>query len=200
MKLTHWFIDTMIYWIFQFLLLKRSRTSQTVLVTKWRYLTKIVPRRCAPRITLVYFWDSNGQKIPYLSINDHHWNPQKSTKCYLYRYLCRFELSESYDIDTWPLITWLLKYPELQTCYYLTLYLAGVPSIFDECAFRGTVVCGTARTGIHLDFGYSSKWFYFRILNYFIILTSSAQIQFSQYRIVLAVTWLVCPRPVSSVG
>ena len=101
MKYTHWFNDTMIYWIFQFLLLKRSRI--VLLRTNRRNLTKIVPRWLARIIFLVYVWDSVGQKVPFLSINDHHWNPQMSTKCYLFRNLCIFELLEYYDADTWLL-------------------------------------------------------------------------------------------------
>ena len=106
-SMIHWYSDLLNIPI---LILKRSRNVSN----RPRYRLAVfdedgTAKARAENYFLVYFWDSDGQKVPYLSINDHHWNPQKSTKCYLYRNLCRFELSESYDIDTWPLITWLLK-------------------------------------------------------------------------------------------
>ena len=79
MKPTHWFIDTMIYWIFQFFSLEElSKESPGPYFVPPRGILRRWYREGLHRelffgLFLRFLWS----KIPYLSTNDHHWNPQK---------------------------------------------------------------------------------------------------------------------------
>ena len=175
MKPTHWFIDTMIYWIFHFFLLKGSQKG---LPDRTSYhLAVFYEDGTAKACTESYFWFISEILMVKNTLFIHKWPSLKSSKVdqvlfvsllfYIWapRNLHCWHVTSDYPITT-------SKLTGMANLLLFDSNLAHVPSIFDECAFRGTVVCGTARTGIHLDFGYSSKWFYFRILNYCIILTS----------------------------
>ena len=172
-SLIHWYNDLLNIPIF-FSWRALKRVSRTVLRTTSRYFTKMVPRRLAPR---VIFWFISEILMVKNTLFIHKWPSLKSSKVdqvlfvsllfYIWapRILHCWHVTSDYPITT-------SKSTGMANLLLFDFNLARVPSIFDECAFRGTVVCGTARTEIHLDFGYSLKWFYFRILNYFIILTS----------------------------